>query len=149
MVREYYDKYKFIKNSRDNNEFNLIDISNISSNQIMLEDKEIIKSNKLFIYDTDLITTQIWSELYFGECPKWIIDESYRRQGDLYFLMDIDFDWVDDGTREFPDKRKWFFERTKKELEKRKLNYYIISGSIEERLNKCIGIIDFFICNIS
>ncbi len=140
-ARYYFDKNNL--NGRSKEKFNLIDIYNIAIGQIHNEDKITYKSdNKLFIYDTDLITTQIWSELYFGYCPKWIIDESYRRKYDLYLLMDIDFDWVDDGTREFSDKRIWHFNRIKQELEKRRINYEVIGGNIEERLKKSISLIN-------
>lgn len=124
------------KNTRDNHEFSILDINHIAAGQISLE--ETVPNKKVIIYDTDLITTQIWSEIYFSTCPKWIVDESYKRKYDLYILMDIDFEWEDDGTREFPEKRQWHFDRIKNELEKRKLNYKLASGSIEERLSFCI-----------
>jgi len=145
LVKEYGAKYftekNLNKNSKDNEEFTLLDINKIASGQIHLEEEALNKGEKMVIFDTDLIITQIWSEIYFGKSPKWIVDESYRRKYHLYLLMDIDFDWVDEGIREFPEKRQWHFDRIKTELDNRKLNYEIISGSIEERLKKCLDLL--------
>jgi len=138
---EYIDKLNLNKNTRYNEEFTLLDISHIAAGQIHSEDS-VNFDNNIVIYDTDLITTQIWSEIYFGETPKWIIDESYRRKYDLYLLMDIDFEWVDEGVREFPEKRQWHFDRIKGELDRRKINYKTISGTINERLEQSIVLIN-------
>lgn len=132
--RLYFEERELNLKSRQKENFSLHDISHIAAGQITDEDQQLEQAQRVLICDTELITTQIWSEIYFEQCPPWIEQESYRRTYDLYFLMDIDFDWVDDGTREFPDKREWHFECLKEELEKRKLNYKLISGSVTERL---------------
>jgi len=135
---DYIDQKGLNQNTKNNDKFSIIDINHIASGQIHLENEALKQNNKTIIYDTDLITTQIWSEIYFNKCPKWIVDESYRRTYDLYLLMDIDFEWQDEGIREFPEKRQWHFNRIKKELDKRNLNYKLISGTIEDRLKKCL-----------
>jgi len=141
---EYIDKLNLNKNTRHNKDFTLLDITHIAAGQIYLEENTDFNNN-VIIHDTDLITTQIWSEIYFGKTPKWIIDESYRRNYDLYLLMDIDFDWVDEGVREFPEKRQWHFNRIKNELDRRKINYKVISGSIKNRLEQSINLIESII----
>ncbi len=111
----------------------LEDMQHIANGQIKLEEEALAKYPKLLFCDTDLIVTQIWSEIYFKECPQKIIDQSYERKYDLYLLMDIDIPWHDDGTREFPHLRKWHFDRIEEELKKRKLNYVVVSGNFDER----------------
>ena len=120
--------------------FSIQDISNIAEGQIAFEDKAVLTANKFLFCDTDLIVTQVWSEIYFKECPQEVIRKSYERHGDLYLLMDIDMPWEDDGTREFPHLREWHFNRLKEELDNRKLNYVIISGNYTERLETIKGI---------
>jgi len=137
--RRYIDEIELTKKTRQG-DFSLMDISKIAAGQILLEEEIIKKSQGKIICDTDLITTMIWSEIYFDECPRWIVDESYRRDY-IYFLMDIDFEWIDDGTREFPEKREWHFDRIKAELQKRNLEFYIVSGDINSRFNYCKDII--------
>lgn len=116
----------------------IADLSRIAEGQVRLEEEALLKANKLLICDTDLIVTQVWSEIYFKDCPQDVIDLSYTRRYDLHLLMDIDIPWEDDGTREFPQLREWHFKRLKEELDQRRLPYVIISGSFEERLQACI-----------
>ncbi len=117
------------------------DIQKIAEGQLKQEDEAVLKANKFLFCDTDLIVTQIWSEIYFNECPPAVIDKSYERKYDLYLLMDIDIPWEDDGTREFPHLRQWHFNRIKDELDKRGLNYGIISGSYAERQQAVISLL--------
>jgi NadR type nicotinamide-nucleotide adenylyltransferase len=117
------------------------DISHIAAMQLQREDEAALKANKLLLCDTDLIVTQVWSEVYFNECPKWIMDVNHHRKYDLHLLMDIDIPWEDDGTREFPHLRKQHFDMLKHELDKRYLPYVVISGGFEERLQEAIGVV--------
>jgi HTH-type transcriptional regulator, transcriptional repressor of NAD biosynthesis genes len=135
-ARRYWEEINAYKKSKEI--FTSYNLSHIAVGQMHLEDELIPESNKIAICDTDILLTKTWCDLYFGYSPKWMIDETYRRHGDIYLLMDIDFDWIDDGTREFKNERKLHFCRIISELNKRNLNYKLISGTIEERLQECI-----------
>lgn len=117
------------------------DISIVGKTQLQMEQAAATQSNKILFCDTDLIVTQIWSEIYFKKCPQWIIEHNKTARYDLYLLMNIDIPWVDDGTREFPQSREFHFSRLKTELEARKLPFQIISGGFEERLERAKAII--------
>lgn len=130
-----------------NGNLELSDITEIAKGQIKLEKEAIKKANKLLFCDTDLIVTQIWSEIYFQKCPQEVLELNLNRTYNLYLLMDIDIPWADDGTREFPHLRQWHFDRIKKELDARHLNYVIISGDYENRFLKAKNSIDDFISN--
>ncbi len=119
------------------------DITNIAIGQVGLEEIAVQNANKLTFFDTDLIVTQIWSEIYFKECPSKVIEMTSQRNYDLYLLMDIDIPWEDDGTREFPHLRQWHFDRIKQELEMRGIDYVVISGDFETRFNRCIEVLNF------
>ncbi|MFY9309133.1 MAG: AAA family ATPase [Bacteroidia bacterium] len=114
------------------------DIINIAEGQLNSEEQAIKQSNKLLFCDTDLIVTQIWSEIYFNSCPEKVIQLNTSRKYDLFLLMNIDIPWEDDGTREFPHLREWHFKRIKDELESRGLNYTLISGEGHQRLQNAI-----------
>lgn len=133
-VREYGRDY-FVENGGIREPADLI---RIAEGQIRLEEEALPKANKWLFCDTDLIVTQIWSEIYLKHCPQEVIDLSHTRRYDLHLLMDIDIPWEDDGTREFPQLREWHFKRLKEELDQRKLPYVMISGNYEERLKACI-----------
>lgn len=104
-------------------------------------------NKKLFFIDTDYITTQIWGEIYLKKKldinPKY----AYLQYADLYLLMTPDIPWIDDGTREFPELRKWHFDRleniytlpyTYKAPHEIKSDVCIIKGNYEERINIAI-----------
>jgi len=122
----------------------LEDIQQIANGQVALEEQAVTKANKLLFCDTDLIVTQIWSEIYFKDCPQDVIDKNHERKYDLFLLMDIDIPWQDDGTREFPHLREWHFNRIKQELDARKLPYIKVSGDNGKRLANAIDAINSF-----
>ena len=132
--REYTDKFGM--------DLSLEDISNIAAGHLFREEKAALQANRLLICDTDLIVTQIWSEIYFQTCPEWILQVNHSRKYDLYLLMDIDIPWDDDGTREFPHLREFHFRRLKEELVSRNLPFEVISGDYEERFLRAVEIIE-------
>jgi HTH-type transcriptional repressor of NAD biosynthesis genes len=112
----------------------LDDIEVIAKTQADNEDEAAKKSNKILFCDTDLMVTQVWSEIYFGDCPDSVLALNRSRYYSLWLLLDIDIPWVDDGTREFRHLREKHFARLKAELDQRKLPYKIISGDFEKRM---------------
>ena len=120
------------------------DIPKIARGQLATEDALATRANRVLFCDTDLITTSIWSDVLFGNCPQWINDEADRRHYDLYLLLDVDTPWVDDSQRFFsrPAQRRLFFERCRHELEKRKRPYVLIRGGWDARLKQAIEAVD-------
>ena len=112
------------------------DIENIARGQISLEEEMAAKANKIVFCDTDTMTTVVWSSHFFGECPQWILDESFARKYDLTLLTNIDIPWICSPWRDCPDKRAEFHDWFKRELELRRRPYIEISGSSpEDRLS--------------
>ncbi len=72
----------------------------ITRGQLALEDAAIAKASPLIVQDTDLLSTVVYCDHYFGRCPDWIRETAAARQPDLYLLCDIDIDWVQDGVRD-------------------------------------------------
>ena len=132
--REYVEKYGL--------QLKYEDISKIATGHLLSEEKEAWNADKILICDTDLIVTQVWSEIYFKDCEDWIKKVNTEKKYDLFLLLDIDVPWIDDGTREFPNLREWHFNRLKEELEIRGFNFIVISGSYEERYMKAIAEIE-------
>lgn len=144
--REYVENLK-----KQGKELQLCDFDYIAMGYIELAQKIALENiishdSKMLILDTDIMTTKIWSEIFFGESSYYVnaLEEHYIQKGDLYLLMDIDVPWIDDGER-FPEIiRKWHFNRIKKELIDKKLNYKIITGNYEKRFEKAVNIINEF-----
>jgi NadR type nicotinamide-nucleotide adenylyltransferase len=77
----------------------------IAKGQMAAEDAAIARAKDVVILDTDLVSTVVYCEHYFGSCPAWIAEEARRRAGDLYLLMKPDIPWVADGVRDRPQNR--------------------------------------------
>jgi NadR type nicotinamide-nucleotide adenylyltransferase len=72
----------------------------IARGQIALEDEHIACASQLVIQDTDLLSTVVYCNHYFGRCPAWIEEAAAARRPDLYLLCEIDVEWIADGVRD-------------------------------------------------
>lgn len=72
----------------------------IARGQMALEDAAAARGRPLVIQDTDLLSTVVYCEHYFGRCPEWIVAAANERRPDLYLLCEIDAPWVADGVRD-------------------------------------------------
>ena len=97
------------------------------------------------LLDTDLITIKIWSEYKYGRCDKWILDqiEQKRSKKRFYLLCKPDIPWEADVLRENPITRDEIFKVYKRELEKLKLDFFIIDGKnrLEDSISKISSLI--------
>jgi NadR type nicotinamide-nucleotide adenylyltransferase len=118
------------------------DIPRIARGQVASEDAMARQANRVLFCDTDLLTTTIWSDVLFSDCPQWIRDEAERRQYDLYLLTDVDVPWVDDSQRYFPHAREAFMKRCVDALESRGRPHVIVSGSWDERFVQACRAVD-------
>lgn len=116
------------------------DYENIALVQKMLIDKHDYDLDKVLFVDTEAITTKLFGELYIKDFKSDIIENIINKQEfDLYLLLNVDVPWVDDGTRDFPDKREEHFNMIKQELIDRKLPFVVISGdSYNNRFNNSL-----------
>jgi len=77
----------------------------IAHGQIAAEDVAEPLANDVLILDTDLVSTTVYAEHYYGSCPPWIMVAARERLGDLYLLADIDLPWKADSVRDRPAAR--------------------------------------------
>ncbi|MGN7988978.1 AAA family ATPase [Pedobacter sp. 22226] len=124
------------------NDITVDDIIKIGKAQTQRVKEKTGIANKIVFCDTDLITTKIYSKYYLKEVPDILNDLENEIKYDLYFLLDIDVEWVADHLRDFGDRRLEMFNLFKSELEKRGINYIHISGNYNEREEKIKKIID-------
>ena len=85
------------------------------------------------ILDTDPLMTAVWADMLFGRRDPWF--DRWTNTADLYLLFDIDLPWEADGTRMFgtPAARQRFFDLTRRELDRRKVNWSLVSGAGSQR----------------
>lgn len=93
----------------------------------------------LIFIDTEAITTKLFGEMYLGDdFEEEEIDAIINQQIDqinLVLVCNIDVPWVDDGTRDFPNKkdRERHLKKIITELINRNIPYKMISGDYDER----------------
>lgn len=124
------------------NDITIDDIIKIGQAQTDRVKEKLSIANKIVFCDTDLITTKIYAKYYLNQVPDILNKLENQISYDLYFLLDIDVAWVADHLRDFGDRRQEMFNLFKSELEKRGINYILISGGYEEREEKIRKIID-------
>jgi len=133
---------EYLENERINVHYS--DVIPIAKGQLIAEDALIERANKFLICDTNILETKVYSDVYFGASPEWLLEEILKREYDLYLLTDIDVEWSPDPLRDKPHQRKEIHNFFKNELLNRKLPFAEISGLEEERLKSAIYSIEKF-----
>lgn len=106
----------------------------IARGQMASEDAAIARARDLVILDTDLVSTVVYCEHYFGRCPEWIEHEARARAGQLYLLLQPDLPWQPDGIRDRGERRAEMHALFAAKLAALGLNYVEIGGEREARL---------------
>jgi NadR type nicotinamide-nucleotide adenylyltransferase len=120
----------------------LSDHGPIARGQMATEDDAIARATDVVILDTDLVSTVVYCEHYFGSCPAWIDQRARERAGDLYLLLKPDIPWQEDGIRDrghFRDEMHALF-RTR--LVQSGMRFVEIGGTREERLTEALRAVD-------
>jgi len=138
-IDEYAVEY-LLKNGA---KYEFRDLLKIAKGQINSEDLITPDSNNKFLFcDTDLITIKIWSKVKYNKISRWIMKTIRNRQYDHYLLCKPDIPWEYNQFRENPNDRDLLFKLYEKELKKYNKSYTIIEGSIKNRLNSSIKVIN-------
>jgi nicotinamide riboside kinase len=89
--------------------------------------------------------TKIWSDVKYGRCDPWIINQIRCRKYDLFLLCDIDLPWEFDPMREHPHNRQFLFDLYERELRLQNKPYRVIRGIGDQRLAGAVRVMeDFF-----
>jgi NadR type nicotinamide-nucleotide adenylyltransferase len=110
------------------------DLPVIAREQAAAEERLAREANRVLICDTDLVTTALWGERYFGACDPVVQSLARERRYDLTLLCENDQPGVDDGLRDSPGHREWFRERFVRELSKRQRPLHVVRGAGPGRL---------------
>jgi NadR type nicotinamide-nucleotide adenylyltransferase len=113
----------------------------IAHGQMAGGDAAVRRAERLVILDTDLVSTVIYCEHYFGECPQWIVDAARERAGDMYLLLQPDVPWIPDGVRDRGDRREEMHALFAARLRTLDLPFVEIGGSWDDRLARAIAVV--------
>ena len=117
------------------------DVEIIAKKQILIEDNVALLDSDLVFFDTDLFSTLVYSNFYFGDCPDWIEQLCVARRAHIYLLCSFDLTWVKDEFQRgsgAPEKRRQIHALFDKTLHKHGCNVVEISGTGQARLNQAI-----------
>lgn len=95
-------------------------------------------ANRLLIIDTDITITESYSRYLFE--TDLIVDDWIREanKGDLYFFLETDCPFVQDGTRLDETERNKLSVYHQEQLRKKNIKYISIGGSWENRFTSMI-----------
>jgi NadR type nicotinamide-nucleotide adenylyltransferase len=105
----------------------------IAKGQIASENAAMANANDLVILDTDLVSTAVYCDHYFGRCPLWIEATALERVADLYLLLKPDIPWLADGVRDRGERREEMHELFRAKLQALGANFVEIGGDRESR----------------
>ena len=114
----------------------------IARGQMASEDAAIARAKDLVILDTDLVSTVVYCEHYFGRSPAWIEEEARRRAADLYLLMQPDIPWLADGVRDRGGRRQEMHSLFREKLLAFALPFVEIGGIDVARFDAAVSAIE-------
>jgi NadR type nicotinamide-nucleotide adenylyltransferase len=114
----------------------------IAKGQMQSEDEAIARARGLVILDTDLVSTVVYCEHYFGRAPEWIIAVARARAGTLYLLLAPDIPWQPDGVRDRGERRDEMHALFRSKLQSLSLRYVDIVGEREARFAAAVQAIE-------
>lgn len=114
----------------------------IARGQMAAEDEAIARAGDLVVLDTDLVSTVVYCDHYFGRCPRWIEDAARDRAGHLYLLHAPDVPWVADGVRDRGHMRDAMHALFVSRLDALGLRYTEIQGDWDARFAQALRAID-------
>jgi NadR type nicotinamide-nucleotide adenylyltransferase len=109
------------------------DVEPIARGQIRAEDQRLGRACGLGILDTDLVSTVVYAEHYYGRCPAWVEQAARERLANLYLLCDIDVPWVPDPVRDRPHARAEIHAAFVERLDGDGATSVVLRGTWEER----------------
>jgi NadR type nicotinamide-nucleotide adenylyltransferase len=120
----------------------------IARGQMANEDAAIAGASKLVVLDTDLVSTVVYCEHYFGHAPEWIAEEAVARRAQLYLLMRTDVPWIADGVRDRGQRREEMHALFETTLRRLQLTYVEIGGDWDARFASAVRAIDALIPSV-
>lgn len=144
-VPEYSREYA----ERMERELTAADVEPIARGQMAAEDEGAVEAaggytrsslvRQEVVLDTDLVSTTVYAELYYGHCPAWILEAARVRLGDLYLLCLPDLPWEPDGVRDRPLHRVEVLQRFTSRLTEWNATVMTISGGGPQRLEHALA----------
>lgn len=102
------------------------------------EEQAVMEADRYLFVDTNAITTYTFSLDYHGTAPELLTRLALENPSryDLFFLCDDDIPYDDTWDRSGDQKRQVFHRQVLADLERRRIPYVVLRGTVEERMEQ-------------
>lgn len=144
-LSDYFNAQWFPEHARaylleKNGAYNYDDIEKIAVQQDEVRRKN--QGEGLNVYDTENIVLYIWSIFKYKKSAAKVRTLMANQQFDHYFLCSPEgIPWEDDPLRENPNQREELFKIYLRQLQEQNVDFTILEGSPQKRLQDAIKVI--------
>lgn len=114
-------------------------VAPIARLSMALDDAARASAPELLVHDTDLVSTVVYSQHYYGTVEPWIVAEARTRRAGLYLLCLPDLPWEPDGVRDRPTQRAELLTMFRETLRAMDAEVVEVSGLGTARLDAAIS----------
>jgi len=118
------------------------DVERIARGQLAAEERALARGPGLVVLDTDIVSTVVYAEHYYGACPAWVREAALERQGDLYLLLAPDLPWTADPVRDRPRQREEMHALFRRALENVGARFVEIAGAGDARFRAAVEAVE-------
>lgn len=138
--REYWEMHQIERR------LTLEQLVDIAEGHIEREDRLIQQANRYLFVDTNAMTTFMFSMNYHGTAHSRLVELARQAQSryDLVFVCADDIPYDDTWDRSGEAQRAVFQKQITADLQERRIPYFLLHGSLEERLQKVNRILSRF-----
>jgi len=128
--------------SNKNNVYTFEDVLYCMNAQLILEDGMERQAAGFLFCDTELINYKVWFADVFNKVPDELTEKLATHRYDLVLLTSPDIPFEEDPLRTNGNRRDFFFDWYKRELESYNIKYSVIDGAGSKRLENAIAAIE-------
>ncbi len=142
-VPEYMRTYLQAKWDKEHLTCTWEDLLPIAQGQIELENKLAAQAaqsdhNHYLFCDTSLFELMVYSNWYYGDCPKALTNAALTHHYDLILLTEVDIPWVADDLRDSPHQRDEISAYFESQLTRHQKPFHRIGGDRDERVQQVL-----------
>ncbi|WP_201501219.1 AAA family ATPase [Psychrobacter cibarius] len=142
-VPEYMRTYLQAKWDKEHLTCTWEDLLPIAQGQIELENKLAEQAaqsdhNHYLFCDTSLFELMVYSNWYYGDCPKALTNAALTHHYDLILLTEVDIPWVADDLRDSPHQRDEISAYFESQLTRHQKPFHRIGGDRDERVQQVL-----------
>jgi HTH-type transcriptional regulator, transcriptional repressor of NAD biosynthesis genes len=138
--REYWEKHHV------NRRLTPGQLVEIAQGHLEREDALLAEANRYLFVDTNAMTTATFARTYHGGCDPRLagLARQAASRYDLVFVCDLDFPYEDTWDRSGDVKRAAFQRQVIGDLNRRRVPFFVLRGTIEERVSQVRRVLSQF-----